>query len=57
VDGRFATRIQASLARSHVQNAYRKIAVSTRAAATLFAMERGLIAWGELPMAQPATRS
>ncbi len=37
----------------HVQNAYAKIGVSSRAAATLFAMEHGLLAWGELPMAQP----
>jgi DNA-binding NarL/FixJ family response regulator len=27
----------------HIQNAYRKIGVSTRAAATLFAMEHGLV--------------
>jgi DNA-binding NarL/FixJ family response regulator len=27
----------------HVQNAYRKIGISTRAAATLFAMEHGLV--------------
>ena len=41
----------------HVQNAYRKIGVSTRAAATLFAMEHGLVAWGELPIARTAPRS
>jgi DNA-binding CsgD family transcriptional regulator len=41
----------------HVQNAYRKIGVSTRAAATLFAMEHGLAVWGELPIAGPAGRS
>ena len=35
----------------HVQNAYRKIGVSSRAAATLFAMEHGLLAWGELRIA------
>jgi HD-GYP domain-containing protein (c-di-GMP phosphodiesterase class II) len=35
----------------HIQNAYRKIGVSSRAAVTLFAMEQGLMAWGELPMA------
>lgn len=29
----------------HVQNAYRKMGVTSRAAATLFAMEHGLIAW------------
>ena len=41
----------------HIQNAYRKIGVSTRAAATLFAMEHGLVAWGELPIARPEDRS
>jgi hypothetical protein len=35
----------------------RKIGVSTRAAATLFAMEHGLVAWGELPISQLATRA
>jgi DNA-binding CsgD family transcriptional regulator len=32
----------------HIQNAYRKIGVSTRAAATLFAVEHALVASGEL---------
>jgi HD-GYP domain-containing protein (c-di-GMP phosphodiesterase class II) len=41
----------------HVQNAYAKIGVSTRAAAALFAMEHGLVAWGELPMGGHAGRS
>ena len=41
----------------HVENAYRKIGVSTRAAATLFAIEHGLVARGELPMARPPRRS
>lgn len=40
----------------HVQNAYAKIGVSSRAAATLFAMEHGLVAWGELPMARQPSR-
>lgn len=40
----------------HVQNAYAKIGVSTRAAATLFAMEHGLVAWGELPIGRPPVR-
>jgi hypothetical protein len=31
--------------------------VSTRAAATLFAMQHGLVAWGELPIARPVARS
>jgi HD-GYP domain-containing protein (c-di-GMP phosphodiesterase class II) len=41
----------------HVQNAYRKIGVSTRAGATLFAMQHGLVAWGELPIVRPTARS
>jgi len=41
----------------HIQNAYRKIGVSSRAAATVFAMENGLVAWGELPIARSAKRS
>jgi HD-GYP domain-containing protein (c-di-GMP phosphodiesterase class II) len=45
--------ISAKTADRHVQNAYGKIGVSTRAAATLFAMEHGLLAWGELPIARP----
>ncbi|MGH9178044.1 MAG: HD domain-containing phosphohydrolase, partial [Acidimicrobiales bacterium] len=40
----------------HVQNAYRKIGVSTRAAAAVFAMEHGLVAWGELPMGGKGVR-
>jgi HD-GYP domain-containing protein (c-di-GMP phosphodiesterase class II) len=44
-----ALGISTKTADHHVQNAYRKIGVSTRAAATLFAMERGLVAWGEVP--------
>jgi DNA-binding NarL/FixJ family response regulator len=52
-----ALGISVKTADRHVQNAYRKIGVSTVAAATLFAMEHGLVAWGELPMAQPAGRS
>jgi DNA-binding NarL/FixJ family response regulator len=41
---------------SHIQNAYRKIGVSTRAGATLFAMEHRLMAWAELPMSRPDFR-
>ena len=52
-----ALGISAKTADRHVQNAYRKIGVSTRAAATLFAMEHGLVAWGELPIARPEARS
>lgn len=42
--------ISVKTADRHIQNAYRKIGVSTRAAAALFAMEHGLVAWGEFPM-------
>jgi HD-GYP domain-containing protein (c-di-GMP phosphodiesterase class II) len=52
-----ALGISAKTADHHIQSAYRKIGVSTRAAATLFAMEHGLVAWGELPIAGPAARS
>ena len=52
-----ALGISVKTADHHVQNAYRKMGVSTRAAATLFAMQHGLAAWGELPMARPASRS
>ena len=45
-----ALGISVKTADRHIQNAYRKIGVSSRAAATLFAMEHGLVAWGELPM-------
>jgi len=43
--------ISVKTADRHIQNAYRKISVSSRAAATLFAIERGLLTWGELPIA------
>jgi HD-GYP domain-containing protein (c-di-GMP phosphodiesterase class II) len=46
--------ISAKTADRHIQNAYRKIGVSSRAGATLFAMEHGLMAWGELPIGRPA---
>jgi DNA-binding NarL/FixJ family response regulator len=52
-----ALGISVKTADRHIQNAYRKIGVSTRAAATLFAMEHGLIAWGELPIARSSGRS
>ena len=42
--------ISVKTADRHVQNAYGKIGVSTRAAATVFAMEHGLAVWGELPI-------
>ena len=49
--------ISAKTADTHIQHAYRKIGVSTRAAATLFAIEHGLIASGELPIVHAARRS
>ena len=52
-----ALGISVKTADRHVQNAYRKIGVSTRAAATLFAMEHGLVAWGELPIARLRRRA
>jgi HD-GYP domain-containing protein (c-di-GMP phosphodiesterase class II) len=45
-----ALGISVKTADHHVQNAYAKIGVSTRAAAALFAMRHGLVAWGELPI-------
>jgi len=45
-----ALDISAKTADRHIQNVYRKIGVSTRAAATLYASERGLVQWGELPI-------
>jgi len=52
-----ALGISVKTADRHIQSAYRKIGVSTRAAATVFAMEHGLVAWGELPISPPAVRS
>jgi len=52
-----ALGISVKTADRHIQNAYGKTGVSTRAAATLFAMEHGLVAWGELPIARPAAPS
>jgi HD-GYP domain-containing protein (c-di-GMP phosphodiesterase class II) len=49
--------ISVKTADHHVQNAYAKIGVSTRAAAALFAMQHGLPAWGELPIVRPRDRS
>jgi HD-GYP domain-containing protein (c-di-GMP phosphodiesterase class II) len=45
-----ALDISVKTADRHIQNAYRKIGVSTRAAATLYASEHGLVQWGELPI-------
>jgi HD-GYP domain-containing protein (c-di-GMP phosphodiesterase class II) len=52
-----ALGISAKTADRHIQNAYAKIGVSTRAAAAVFVMEHGLAAWGELPIAPTAGRS
>ena len=49
--------ISAKTADHHVQHAYAKIGVSTRAAAALYAMEHGLAAWGELPIARGRSSS
>jgi DNA-binding NarL/FixJ family response regulator len=51
-----ALGISAKTADRHVQNAYAKIGISTRAAAAMFAMQHGLVRWGELPIGH-TTRS
>ncbi len=51
-----ALGISVKTADRHIQNAYAKIGVSTRAGATLFAIEQGLVAWGEFPISAPAGR-
>jgi HD-GYP domain-containing protein (c-di-GMP phosphodiesterase class II) len=52
-----ALGISAKTADRHIQNAYSKIGVSTRAGVAVFVMEHGLAAWGELPIAPTAGRS
>ncbi len=52
-----ALGISVKTADRHVQNVYGKIGVSTRAGAAMFAMEHGLVAWGELPIARPRWHS
>jgi DNA-binding CsgD family transcriptional regulator len=52
-----ALGISPKTADRHIQNAYAKIGVSTRAAAALFAMQHGLATWGELPMGSSGRRS
>ena len=52
-----ALGISVKTADRHVQNAYAKIGVSTRAAAALFAMQHGLATWGELPIGSARRRS
>lgn len=44
--------ISAKTADHHIQNAYRKIGVSTRAGATLYAMEHGLMSSGGFPISR-----
>lgn len=48
-----ALDISAKTADGHIQNSYRKIGVSTRAAATLFAMEHGLVSWAASERTRP----
>lgn len=45
-----ALGISPKTADTHIQSGYRKMEVSTRAAATMFAMEHGLVPSGELPI-------
>ena len=52
-----ALGISVKTADRHIQNAYAKIGVSSRAAAALFAMRHGLATWGELPMVHHSDRS
>ena len=52
-----ALGISAKTADRHVQNAYAKLGVSTRAGVTLLAIEHGLLAWGELPISRSSKRS
>ena len=52
-----ALGISTKTADRHLQNAYAKIGVSTRAAAAVFAMQHRLVAWGELPIPSPVVRS
>lgn len=49
--------ISGKTADRHVQNAYAKMGVSSRAAATLFAMEHGMVTWGEPPMVGKGSQS
>jgi HD-GYP domain-containing protein (c-di-GMP phosphodiesterase class II) len=52
-----ALGISVKTADRHIEHAYRKIGVSTRAAAALFAMEHGLATLGEFPIARSGDRS
>ena len=46
-----ALGVSTKTADTHIQHAYRKMGVSTRAGAALFAMQHGILPSGELPMA------
>jgi HD-GYP domain-containing protein (c-di-GMP phosphodiesterase class II) len=48
-----ALGISTKTADRHIQNAYGKVGVSTRAGVAIFAMEHGLVQWGGLPIADP----
>jgi HD-GYP domain-containing protein (c-di-GMP phosphodiesterase class II) len=52
-----ALGISVKTADRHIQNAYAKLGVSTRAAATLAAIEHGLLAWGEFPISRASRPS
>jgi DNA-binding CsgD family transcriptional regulator len=52
-----ALGISVKTADRHIEHAYRKIGVSTRAAAALFAMQHGLLAWGEVPIPRRRVRT
>ena len=52
-----ALGISVKTADRHIQNAYPKMGVSTRAGAALFAMQHGLATWGELPIGLSGDRS
>jgi HD-GYP domain-containing protein (c-di-GMP phosphodiesterase class II) len=52
-----ALGISVKTADRHIEHAYRKIGVSSRAAAALFAMQHGLLAWGEFPIPRPPVRT
>lgn len=49
--------ISSKTADRHIQNAYAKMDVSSRAATTLFAMQHGMVTWGELPMVDGGPQS
>jgi len=51
-----ALGISAKTVDRHIQNAYAKLGVSTRAAVTLLALEHGLLARGELPISRRSNR-